>query len=218
MDKRIFFFVILFLIAISVFSFRYTTSTTAYFVNTRQISSFVRIHYCFWEIVPRWNQLSYCSEKPDYNLSYAFSEIDSQYRFVLKWDSSEQEFEVYSPRAIDNPFDTFYPNETVFIFFENETTKKIEHDEPFFESIDFTLIKGWNAIPYVFLADLNVDSLANEMEDFRFILKWNKFEQKFDVYSPRAVENELEYIYVSEGIFIYSEKFQSYSFSEGDFR
>lgn len=54
------------------------------------------------------------------NITDCLESVAGEYRYVMKWNPSSQEFMIYSPKAVDKPFTKIYKGEGQFIYaYEN---------------------------------------------------------------------------------------------------
>ena len=158
---------------------------------------------CYWVVYPGWDYLAFCS-----NTSNTIEDIENNVghiKFILKWNNTKQAFDVYSPRAAENPFNKINYNESFFILFEPSNNSRIVVDNPGNEinTLTFNIVTGWNAIPYPYTTPVALTSATSPFGDYRFILKWNPVFQKFDVYSSKSATNNLPDINVGEAFFIF---------------
>jgi hypothetical protein len=157
---------------------------------------------CYWHYTKGWNQFSFCVNRTNHTVRDVFSEIEGDYRFVLRWNASTQNFDVYSPLSSNNPFDELTPNESFFVMYlpEEEYTQESEY---YFEDVAVPLEQSWNAVPYPFEFPANFTTIDPYLGDYRFILKWNATNQAFDVYSPRSSQNTVNSVGAGEGYMLY---------------
>ena len=71
---------------------------------------------CKLDFKQGWNLFSFCSNLNNPNLVNVLSQIDGKYRYIMKWNINEQSFNIYSPKAMQNPFVNFDDNSSYFIY------------------------------------------------------------------------------------------------------
>lgn len=49
-------------------------------------------------------------------------DVINNFRYLMKWDATNQEFNIYSKRSVNNPFNDIFPGEGRFIYMENQDT------------------------------------------------------------------------------------------------
>jgi hypothetical protein len=99
------------------------------------------------------------------------------------------------------PFSNLYLNVSYFVLLYSGETLSINGNNN--EDMDIPLVIGWNApsYPYEFSTDL-LNYLDTLEGNYRYVMKWNRGNQEFDVYSPRASSNPFSTILIGEGQFI----------------
>lgn len=156
---------------------------------------------CNFDLNPEYNLFSICANVTNTSISKVLESITGQYSFVLRWNDTAQNFDIFSPEAAENPFNKFELNQSYFIFMNNGATLNIggnEHDH-----MDVSLIEEYNAPAYPFIFSANVSSYIKPIkENVSFVLKWNKTNQLFNVYSPEAINQEFEKLDVGDGQFV----------------
>ncbi len=154
---------------------------------------------CKINFLPGWNLVSLCGEPANKTVQAVLSGID--YRFVMAWNASSQEFIVYSPRAAQNPFDSLEFNQSYFVYASSPATAYIGGQ--LVNDTNISLVQVWNAAGYPYEFASNISVYFNQTA-FRYLMKWNASSQQFVVYSPRAAENPFAKIFMGEGQFIYA--------------
>lgn len=153
---------------------------------------------CSIRLSEGWNLVSLCM-KPD-NLSISAILKDIDYRYVLRWNRSRQEFDIYSPRSSQNPFTEWDPNESYFIYYRNQTGwLEVAGEE--FGDLEIPLLVGWNAPSYPYLFSTNISRYLSCL-DYRYLMKWNTSQQAWTIFSPRATVKPFWLIYRGEGQFL----------------
>ena len=156
---------------------------------------------CEIYLLEGWNFISICSNETNANISNIFNKTD--YRYIMEWNPSTQEFLIYSPRAETNPFDEINLSRSYFIYSFGSQILSTTGDE--FSSMKIPLLEGWNtpAYPYVFATDIEKYLETPEMSGkYRYLMKWNESAQEFLIYSPRAETNPFEKIFKGQGQFV----------------
>lgn len=159
---------------------------------------------CILNFKQGWNLFSFCSELQNTNLLNIFSSIEGKYRYVMKWNLTKQEFDIYSPRAIEKPFSTLDDNESYFIY----ALEPIKLDVPGVQAGAETrnLVRGWSTPSYPYRFTTLITNMIIEIqENLRYLMKWNTINQEFDIYSKRAIIKPFYDINIGEGQFIYME-------------
>ncbi|MBW3022813.1 hypothetical protein KY308_01805 [Candidatus Woesearchaeota archaeon] len=62
------------------------------------------------------------------NISKSLETIDSQYRYVMKWNATEQRFLIYSPLATDPEFTEISRGEGQFIYIQNTSGATLKYN------------------------------------------------------------------------------------------
>jgi len=149
-----------------------------------------------------WNLFSFCSELQDINLLNILSSIQGRYRYIMKWNTTSQEFDIYSPIAIQKPFTTFDDNESYFIYMYEDKNLNVEGDEAGPEYRN--LVTGWSTPSYPYRFTTTISNLISGIiQNFRYLMKWNPTNQEFDIYSKQALIKPFNEINIGEGQFIY---------------
>jgi hypothetical protein len=133
----------------------------------------------------------------------ALRDIDGQYRYVLEWNESNQNFIAFSPLAAENPFTELSENKSYFVYLM-PSEGEINPSGRLFDDMEIPLVFGWNtpAYPYNFETGI-IRYLETINNSYRYVMVWNASGQRFLIYSPLAVENEFYNITAGQGQFIY---------------
>ena len=183
--KKTLIFPILILIAFASFAYASTTE----------------IYYDFEE---GWNLFSFCSNLGNPNLVDVLSSIDGKYRYVMRWNLTDQSFNIYSPKAIQKPFDDFDDNSSYFIYMFEEASLNVVGQEAVTE--ERNLVEGWNTPAYQYrFPTLITTMISGIINNFRYIMKWDTASQEFIIYSKRSENKPFNEIFPGEGRFIYME-------------
>lgn len=162
---------------------------------------------CSPELLQGWNLFSICANVSNKSVEHLLSSLGDDYRFVMEWNESSQDFLIYSPRAATNPFTEFNLSKSYFIYYK-PTTGLLALSGSSYDDIDVFASYGWAVpfYPYVFTANVSgyLDDLGN---DYRYMMKWNASLQEFKIYSPRAGINPFYTISEGEGQYLYVNKF-----------
>lgn len=154
---------------------------------------------CIANIGNGWVFFSPCANTTNNSIDEIFNNKD--YRYILKWNVSKMEWDIFSPRAIENPFESIDLNNSYFILaYTNDTISIIGNES---QDMEINLVEGWNAPSWPYLFSTNVTKYVNESKH-RYLLKWNASLQEFLIFSPRAIENEFTTIEKAEGQMLYS--------------
>lgn len=179
-----------------------TTQITGSASGTSTVS-FRIISDCNIPLQEGWNLISICANMTNKTVDRAMRDIEGEYRYILDWNESTQNFLIYSPLATDNPFDELSENKSYFVYLL-KTGESIDASGNLFNDTQIPLIFGWNTpiYPYEFETDIRnyLDSINNS---YLFVLTWNASNQKFMIFSALAPENEFTNITGGKGQFIY---------------
>lgn len=154
---------------------------------------------CNFPFSSGWNFFSLCADPEDKTINASLG--NTTYRYVLRWNTSRMEWDIYSPRAAENPFENFTVNDSFFALVYANETVFFAGDEN--EDMNITMIQGWNAPSWPYMFDTNVTKYLNESRH-RYMMKWDNHAQEFIIYSPRAVEKPFTKIFKAEGQMLYA--------------
>lgn len=207
--KRVFTIMLIFLIAIAVIflmpkeDYRGLTGKASQGSGT---VSFRILGICSnLALLQGWNFVSICSNMTNKTVSEALNEIDGQYRYVMEWNESSQEFLIYSPLAAVQLFNEINENKSYFIYLIPSSTE-INPSGNGFENMTIPLIYGWNSPIYPYEEKSNISKYLGTIDSqYRYVMKWNASQQRFIIYSPLAANPEFTEIFKGEGQFIYIE-------------
>lgn len=181
------------------------TQITGFSTTQTGTVGFTILSACNIILYEGWNFISICSNITNTSVENVFSDVDNDYRYIMEWNESSQDFLLYSPRASDNPFEDVKRNQSYFVYYvptNTSTLNFISLDD--YESMNFTIPEGWNALFYPYLFTTNFSIYLDTMGDtYRYFMLWNKDTQDFELFSPRESEHEIQYINRGEGQFIY---------------
>lgn len=154
---------------------------------------------CNFNVNNGWNFFSLCADTFNKSINYTFG--NTSYRYVLRWNTTRMEWDIYSPRAVENPFDNFTINDSYFVLMYSPHVVFFVGNES--DDMNITMIEGWNAPSWPYLFDTNVTKYLNETRH-RYMMKWNNSAQEFMIYSPRAVDKPFTKIFKAEGQMLYA--------------
>lgn len=150
-----------------------------------------------------WNFVSFCVNATNKSITSVLGPINQSIRFVLEWNTSSQEFIVYSPKASDPPFTYFNFSKSYFIYYTDSTSSSLELFGPSYDNVNLSLQQGWETpnYPYSFTGNVSqyLDTIAGK---YLFLQKWNYTPQEFIIYSASASDNPFYQIYMAEGQFL----------------
>ena len=164
---------------------------------------------CTGPIVEGWNLISLCANVTDNSIDSILAGID--FRFVMQWNKTGQDFLIYSPLAATNPFTTMEINRSYFVFL-NDATGIIEPSGSFLPDLDIALVEGWDtpAYPYEFTANFT-DYFDDTVHKFQ--MKWNSTDQEFVIWSPRSADPPSSLMFLGDGQFILSSQANTLSYN-----
>lgn len=159
---------------------------------------------CSINLKQGWNLFSFCANLDDNNLQTVLLALQDRYRYVMGWDLTEQSFDIYSPRASQNPFTTFNDDKSYFIYMYEDATLIIHGTEAPIEQRN--LIEGWDTPSYQYRFSTTItDIFQDVLINFRYLMKWDNVNQEFQIYSKRSSDNPFSQINPTEGRFVYME-------------
>ncbi|HEV8289569.1 MAG TPA: hypothetical protein VGQ00_01285 [Candidatus Norongarragalinales archaeon] len=175
-----------------------------------QSSAFV-VSGCTFPIRQGWNLISVCANATNTSIVSTLSSISGGYRYVMRWNATLQNFDIYSPRSQTNPFYDMYYNESYFVYYtQNESTfvtitnvtANLTITGNITSNFVVPMIFGWNFVGYPFRFGANITRFFNASQQ-RYLMKWDNTNQSFQIYSPRSLTNPFQYIDTGEGQLIY---------------
>lgn len=128
-----------------------------------------------------WNLISVPSNTSNMNITTLLSGIN--YRFVMRWNHSGQNFDIFSPLASSNPFTTFNINTSYFVLL-NSSSATVSMSGDDVGDLNISLGQGWNGPGYPYRFTSNITRYFNASVH-RFLMEWNASNQTFLIYSPR---------------------------------
>jgi hypothetical protein len=155
---------------------------------------------CSAELKPGWNLVSLCLNKSG-KIDEIFNYNLTNFRYVLRWNEAKAAFDVYSPKATNNPFDATELNESYFILVYNNYSLGYAGSDT--GDLAIEMQKGWNNPSWPYEFNASIEKYFNSSLH-RYLMKWNNDKQEFDIYSPLSSSNPFNEIFVGEGQFIFS--------------
>lgn len=165
---------------------------------------------CQVPLTQGWSLISLCSEPENASIPWVMSGID--YRFIMRWNLTNQSFDIYSPSASDPPFTVLEYNTSYFVNL-NSVADTIDLNGQPAGDLNISLVQGWNGPGFPYLFNTTIVHYFNGT-DHRYMMKWNASAQEFVIYSPRAADNPFERIYVAEGQLINSIRAQMLKYNK----
>ena len=144
--------------------------------------TFVRTGICAVPLTQGWTLISLCANATDTSIATLLSGIN--YRYVMRWNVSNQSFDIFSPRAASPPFTTLEYNTSYFINL-NSASASMQIPGVNVSDINVSLGSGWNGPGFPYNLTTNITLYFNTTTH-RYLMKWNASAQEFIVYSPRA--------------------------------
>lgn len=151
------------------------------------------------ELLERWNFVSFFVKFQNKSVDSIFQSINPYYDFILEWNSSAQNFKIWS-RNGQKEFTEINENMSYFIYMN--TGKNLTVTNVYFENLTLPLVNGWEAPVYPYKKSSNITGNQFYNATFQYILKWNWTDQIFLVYSPQSLTPEFTSIKQQEGYFI----------------
>ena len=156
--------------------------------------------FCTGPIYQGWNLVSLCNNATNLNIASIFAGID--YRYVMRWNETGQEFGIFSPSAATNPFTAMEVNRSYFVYL-NSATASITPSNGDNSNMNITLVQGWNTPAWPYNGVTNFTRYFNS--SFRYHMKWNATTQEFVIWSPRMSAPPPSQMFVGDGQFIYAD-------------
>lgn len=209
LDKLMVALVIIFLVTFFINIYFISYSKSSPYKPVREFSvtgraqagwvGFVILSRCYSDLVQGWNLVSLCANSTNTSVDDVFSDIDGEYRFVMLWNESSQDFVLYSPKSTTNPFENVSYNYSYFIYY-NEPSKIMNMEGSEFDNKNISMLYGWNSPNYPYTITGYVKNYTGSFEDkLRYVMKWNKTGQEFMIYSPKSTSNPFETIETGQG-------------------
>jgi hypothetical protein len=136
-------------------------------------------------------------------INNTLSYIQGLYDYILEWDESKQEFKIWSSKGTKQ-FDNFNPKKSYFIFYQGPL-ERVNLTGPLYDSLDISLLKGWNSPVYPF--DFSSKISGNQFYNIKFsyMQDWDRQMQSFKVYSTNSTQPGFDTIYAGNGFLIMTE-------------
>jgi len=158
---------------------------------------------CDIKVGEGWNFVSLCVELDDYLIEDVLKDIEGYYDYILEWDENNQEFRFWVKNGIKQ-FDRFDSGKSYFIFYNSGGEVTFTLDGSMIEELDRGVGAGWESPVYPYIFDSNLEGNRFYNVAFDYMLRWNRAEQKFDIYSLRSFDSGFDSIRGGEGFFIKS--------------
>jgi hypothetical protein len=137
------------------------------------------------------------------------------YRYIMVWNESSQNFMIYSPRAADPAFDDWNTSKSHFIYYYDASPTMMYVSGTLYDDLNLSLIQGWNPPTYPYLLTTNIlrylDTINNS---YRYMMKWDYTPQEFIIYSPRAAIPPFITIDQGQGQFILMKNADTLEYNE----
>ncbi len=154
---------------------------------------------CTFYMGPGWSFFSLCANSTNKSVDSILQNIS--YRYVMRWNTTRMEYDIYSPRAAQNPFNDLGINESYFVLdYDYEMFSVHGPPNP---DMNITMVQGWDAPSWPYLFETNVTKYIDSSKH-RYMMKWDTPIQEFLIYSPRAAQNPFKKIFKGEGQFMYA--------------
>ncbi len=154
---------------------------------------------CSQNVISGWNLISLCANSTNKSIQSIMSSMD--YRYIMRWNTTTMAYDIYSPRASGNSFIDMNLSEGYFILLYSESTLSVPGENN--DNMNISLTTGWNSPTYPYEFTTNISNYVDSIEgNYRYLMKWNRLLQQFDIYSPRASSNPFSTINGGEGQFI----------------
>lgn len=175
-------------------------ATAAGTSNTGEVKLQI-IGACNFYIDPYWNLISLCAIPNNKSVNSVFSPVN--YRYIMRWNETSQQFDVYSPRAAENPFTEVEEDKSYFIYLEGSQTL-FQVSGFLYNDTNVSMVQYWNSpiYPYEFPTTIE-KQISSVNTTYRYEMKWNKTSQQFDIYSPKAAVQQFTNISPGEGKLVY---------------
>lgn len=154
---------------------------------------------CTFDMSNGWNFFSLCSDPDNKTIDAIVG--NTTYRYVLRWNTSRMEWDIYSPRAMENPFENLTTNESFFTLLYSPYSLSVPG--PSNPDMNITMVQGWDAPSWPYIFDTNITKYFNETI-YRYMMKWDNPSQEFLIYSPRSIDNPFTKIFKAEGQMLYA--------------
>lgn len=146
-----------------------------------------------------WNFVSLYAMPGNYSIASVLSPIDGYYDYLQEWDSSTQDFKIWSKYGLQQ-FNEFNQNKSYFVHLTGSNSLSVNGG--CFENLTLNLSSGWETPAYIYNYPTNVSGSQFNNVTFSYMQKWNASNQDFLAYSPVALSNPFSDIQASEGYFI----------------
>ncbi len=143
-----------------------------------------------------WNLISLCGNSSDKSVNAVLAGTGFQY--VLRWNQSNQAFDIFSTQASSNPFTNLEENTSYFVFIPgSNNTLFISGNE--FGDMNISLSQGWNGVGFPYIFSANTSKYIDPIPTLIYVLKWNATSQSYLIFSKNAATNPFSRIFAGEG-------------------
>lgn len=149
-----------------------------------------------------WNLISFNAEPADKSITNVLAPIDGYYTYILEWNSSSQEFNIWSKTGAKE-FTEFNMNKSYFIFLEQAANVDVTGAR--FGDFDIILLPGWESPNYPYEYNISISGSTFYNINFSYIMRWDIPSQEFKIYSVYSSSPEFTEIPAGEGYFIQTE-------------
>ncbi len=148
-----------------------------------------------------WNSISLCANPTNKSIESVLAGLD--YNYVMRWNTTSQQFDIWSKDAPTNPFTEFETNESYFVFLNSGSVLTIPGT--FNLDMNISMDQYWNEPAYPYEFNTTVEKAMSSINgSYEFVMKWNNAAQQFDIYSPIQIVKPFTDIFVGEGLLVYT--------------
>jgi hypothetical protein len=149
-----------------------------------------------------WNSISLCANSTNKSIKSVLAGLD--YSYVMRWNTTSQQFDIWSKDAIANPFDEFDTNNSYFVYL-NSGPAVLNVTGTQNPDMNISLAQYWNEPAYPYEFNTTVEKAMSSINDtFQYLMKWNNTAQQFDIYSTQLFAEPFTNISVGDGLFVYT--------------
>lgn len=149
-----------------------------------------------------WNFVSFFVEPNNYSITGMLTSIDGSYDYIQEWNSSEQDFSVWSKYG-QQDFIAFDRNKSYFIYMNQNDTLLL--DGRYLGNLTIDIVSGWESPDYIYEYYSNVTGDTFYNATFTYMQKWNSSDQEFLVYSSLQSDNPFDRVEAAEGYLLRTE-------------
>jgi hypothetical protein len=122
----------------------------------------------------------------------------------MRWNTTSQQFDIWSKVAATNPFTDFDTNSSYFVYL-NSGPAVLNVTGTQNPDMNISLDQFWNEPAYPYEFDTTVENATASINDtFQYLMKWDNALQQFDIYSTQQIVNPFTGIAVGDGLFVYT--------------